>query len=114
MVVYLEVLDIALHSHETTVVIGPTESQAGTIPDPAWDASRLCLPHPKTGSFPPALLRRLLFLLTCTIPDPAHMRCAGEQHTCLWLHGCLQEINWFKQKFSSWFVDNMVIEGLQS
>ena len=29
----------------------------------------------------------------------------------LWLHGCLQEINWFKEKFSSWFVGDTALEG---
>lgn len=35
----------------------------------------------------------------------------GGLQMLLWLRGCLQEVNQFKQKFSAWFAANSVLQG---
>lgn len=43
-----------------------------------------------------------------TLPDPR----TGQHASYLLAGGCLQELNWFKQQYSSWFVgDRVVLDG---
>jgi hypothetical protein len=36
---------------------------------------------------------------------------AGQPASYLLAGGSLQELNWFKQQYSSWFVGNSVVQG---
>ncbi|KAK9787124.1 hypothetical protein WJX73_001269 [Symbiochloris irregularis] len=62
-----------------------SEARTESVEEPSTsgcDAQKLLLPHPRTG----------------------------EPQMLLWLRGCLQEVNRFKQKYSAWFVGNSVLQ----
>ncbi len=56
-------------------------------------------------------------LCPARLPSPAHKPCrhrpaaAGQPAAYLLAGGCLQEINWFKQQYSSWFIGERVLQG---
>ena len=39
---------------------------------------------------------------------------AGKPASFLLAGGCLQELHWFKQQYSSWLLDNSVLQGARS
>lgn len=58
-----------------------------------------------TGESMHSYHKRGHFKISCTVGRPTAFVSAG---------GCLQEVNWFKTQYSSWFSDNSVLSGVLS
>ena len=47
----------------------------------------------------------------CSVLDDSHLCSADSPTAYFFAGGCLQEINWFKSQYSSWFSGNAVLSG---
>ena len=94
------------------------DKQFITLPDPKtgghaemrcfMPACCCCCCEPNTAAAAPAAPRPCLpaqLLFWCR---PA---AAGQPAAYLLAGGCLQEVNWFKQQYSSWFIGERVVQG---
>lgn len=84
-----------------------------TTAERLWQGQQLCLPHPSTGvhgSNGHSVHVSDVFHQKNLIHQAYH---SGQQ-ACFLLQGqVLQEMNWFKQEYSSWFIDNFVLQGIE-
>ena len=91
---------------------GTTEQKFITLPDPRTGR------HPTVLNTPIMLPRQPAPCLVSQLPPcpPCRTPCrpapgAGQPSSYLLAGGCLQEINWFKQQYSSWLIADRVAQG---